>query len=467
MILLDGAMGTLLQKSGASYEHAPETLNITRPELIESFHKAYIDAGADILYTNTFGANSYKLEQSGYSVSEIISAAVANAKRAAEGTDALTALDIGPVGMLIEPVGSMSFDSAYEYFKEQIEAGQDADLIVFETMTDLYELKAAVLAAKENCDLPIFVTNVYDASGKLMTGADAAAMTALLESLRVDALGLNCSLGPDKMLPIAKTLCRYASVPVIVNPNAGLPEMRDGKTIYTVTADVFSDYMAQLADMGASILGGCCGTTPEYIAQTVMKTQDLPYAYPEEKQYTLVSSYTHAVEIGDDPILIGERINPTGKPKLKEALRSGDMNYVLNEAIQQTEKGAHILDVNVGLPEIDETAAMVRSVKEIQAVCDTPLQIDSTKPDTLREAMRCYNGKPLVNSVNGTEESMNAVFPIVQQYGGALIALTIDEKGIPDNAEDRASIAEKIILRAEKYGIHKKDIIVDPLALTR
>ena len=464
-VYFDGGTGSVLQGMGLPAGQPPEYWNITHPEKIIALHKSYLDAGANIIKTNTFGLNRDKFEN----FDALIKAGIHCAKEAVKGREeAYIAFDMGPTGRLLEPLGDLSFEAAVSLYADNIKAAKDcgADLVLIETMNDSLETKAAVLAAKENCDLPIFVTNVYDASGKLMTGADAAAMTALLESLRVDALGLNCSLGPDKMLPIAKTLCRYASVPVIVNPNAGLPEMRDGKTIYTVTADVFSDYMAQLADMGASILGGCCGTTPEYIAQTVMKTKELPYAYPEEKQYTLVSSYTHAVEIGDDPILIGERINPTGKPKLKEALRSGDMNYVLNEAIQQTEKGAHILDVNVGLPEIDETAAMVRSVKEIQAVCDTPLQIDSTKPDTLREAMRCYNGKPLVNSVNGTEESMNAVLPIVQQYGGALIALTIDEKGIPDNAEDRASIAEKIILRAEKYGIHRKDIIVDPLALT-
>ena len=464
-IYFDGGTGTVLQGMGLPAGYSPERWNVECPEKIISLHKAYLDAGCNLIKTNTFGINREKFPD----YAELIEAGIQCAKEAVKGREeAYIAYDMGPTGRLLEPLGDMSFEEAVSVFSDNVRvaAKSGADLVLIETMNDSYETKAAVLAVKETCDLPIFVTNVYDASGKLMTGADAAAMTALLESLRVDAIGMNCSLGPDMMLPIMDEFREYASVPVIVNPNAGLPEVVDGKTVYTIDAEEFSDYMVQLTQKGAMILGGCCGTTPEFIAKTIEKTKYLPFVFPEEKPHTVVSSYTHSVVIGDDPVLIGERINPTGKPKLKEALRSNDLNYVLNEAIRQAEAGAHILDVNAGLPEIDETLSMVNCVKAIQSVTDAPLQIDSTKAETLEAAMRIYNGKPLVNSVNGTEESMNAVLPIVQKYGGGLIALTIDEQGIPDNAEERAAIAEKIIKRAEQYGIKKKDIIVDPLALT-
>ena len=333
-------------------------------------------------------------------------------------------------------------------------------------MNDAYETKAAVLAAKENSSLPIFVTNVYDEGGHLMTGADPAAMVALLEGLGVDALGVNCSLGPDKMLPVVEQLCKYSSVPVIVNPNAGLPSTKNGKTEFNINAKVFSDCMRKIAVSGAAVLGGCCGTTPEFIKKTVEKTADIPLNITE-KNYTLVSSYTHAHEVGGKkPTLIGERINPTGKPKFKEALRRNDIPYIVNEGLSQAEKGVHILDVNVGLPEIDEKEMMIRAVLQLQAVCELPLQIDSTDPAVLEGAMRIYNGKPLVNSVNGDEESMESVFPLVKKYGGTVIALTLDKDGIPETAAERFAIAEKIIARAAEYGIAKKDIVADPLALT-
>lgn len=464
-LYFDGGTGTVLQSMGLPPGRSPELWNLEQPGKIISLHNAYFDAGCNIIKTNTFGVNRCKFAN----YRELIAAGIGCAKKAAQGREeAYVAYDVGPTGRLLEPLGDLSFDEAVSIFADNIKAaaGCGADLVLIETMNDSLETKAAVLAAKENCDLPVFVTNVYDASGKLMTGADPLAMIAMLEGLRVDALGMNCSLGPDKMLEIIGQFREYSSTPVIVNPNAGLPEVRDGRTVFNIDADEFSDYMVRLAESGACILGGCCGTTPEFIAKTIAKTRNLPYAYPEEKDITVVSSYTHGVVIGKDPVLIGERINPTGKSKLKAALRSGDLNYILNEAIRQSETGAHVLDVNVGLPEIDETAMMLRCVSAIQSVSDLPLQIDSTKAETLEASLRMYNGKAFVNSVNGTEDSMNAVLPVVQKYGGVLIALTIDESGIPDNAADRVRVAQRIIERASEYGIKKKDIVVDPLALT-
>ena len=464
-IYFDGGTGTVLQEMGLPAGQSPELWNITDPEKIISLHNRYFDAGANIVKTNTFGLNRDKFDN----YAELIRAGIKCAKTAAEGRqDAYVAFDMGPTGQLLEPLGQMKFEEAVSVFSDNIKIASQCgvDLILIETMNDSYETKAAVTAAKENCDLPIFVTNVYDESGKLMTGANPAAMIAMLEGLGVDALGMNCSLGPDIMLKIIGEFEKYSSLPVIVNPNAGLPEVHDGKTVYNIGADEFSDYMVKIAQGGGIILGGCCGTTPDFIKKTIEKTKALPYKIPHKKNYTCVSSYTHAVFVDKEPILIGERINPTGKPKLKEALRSGNLNYILNEGIKQTDAGAHILDVNVGLPEIDETKMMLECIAALQAVTDLPLQIDSTNFDTLEKAMRIYNGKPLVNSVNGTEESMSRVFPSVQKYGGVVIALTIDEKGIPDTARGRADIAKKIIERASEYGIDKKDIIVDPLALT-
>ena len=361
---------------------------------------------------------------------------------------------------MLEPLGDLSFEEAVSIFASNVRAAADrADLIIIETMNDCLETKAAVIAAKENSSLPIFVTNVYDRSGKLMTGADPAAMTAMLEGLGVDATGMNCSFGPDVMLEIIDRFTESSSLPLIANPNAGLPLVEDGKTVYDISAEEFADYMVRLAKKGVTVLGGCCGTTPEYIAATVKKTSSIPFRAPVEKNKTVVSSYTHAVEVADSPILIGERINPTGKPKLKEALRSGDFNYILNEGVRQSEAGAHILDVNVGLPEIDEAETMKKAVSALQAVTDTPLQLDSSSPAVLERAMRIYNGKALINSVNGEEESMNSVFPLVKKYGGTVIALTMDKSGIPESAEARLEIAERIARRAAEYGIKKKTFL--------
>ncbi|MBQ3007186.1 MAG: homocysteine S-methyltransferase family protein [Clostridia bacterium] len=459
----DGGAGTLLQSWGLSAGEKPESWNITKPEKIIEMHRLYLEAGANIITTCTFGANRLKFDN----LEEIVTAAVRNAKTACEGYDAFVALDIGPTGKMLEPLGDFSFEEAVSVFSETIKIGAKAgaDLILIETINDSYEAKAAVLAAKESCDLSVFVTCVYDETKKLMTGASPAAMIAMLEGLGVDAIGMNCSLGPKQMAEIVPEFAKYSSVPVIVNPNAGLPRSENGKTVFDIDADEFSDIMCDIVKAGATIIGGCCGTTPEHIRKTVKKTKNLPFTLPEKKNHTLVSSYTHAVEIGRNPVIIGERINPTGKKRFKEALRQNDIGYILNEGIAQNKKGVSILDVNVGLPEIDEAAMMVNVIKALQGVINLPLQIDTVDPVAMEKAMRIYNGKALINSVSGKEESMKAVFPLIKKYGGAVIAVTLDENGIPSSASERINIAKRIIARAKEYGIDEKDIIVDPLAM--
>ncbi|MBQ3527492.1 MAG: homocysteine S-methyltransferase family protein [Clostridia bacterium] len=464
-IFLDGGTGTVLQSMGLSVGVAPESWNLTNPEKVEALHRAYFEAGSNIVCTNTFGVNSMKYEN----YEEYIAAAISAAKAATDGKDdRYVAFDMGPTGKLLSPLGDLSFERAVEIFSDNARLAKKygADLVLIETMNDSYETKAALLAVKECTDLPVFVTNVYDATMKTMTGSSPEAMIALLEGMGADAVGMNCSLGPDKMIPIMERFSLYSSLPVIVKPNAGLPVTRNGVTGYDIDAVGFAGYMEKLCRMGASIVGGCCGTTPEYIRKTAERVKDIPFVCPEKKNKTLISSYTHTVTVGDDPVLIGERINPTGKKKVKEALRENDLSYLLSEAVGQAEKGAHILDVNVGLPDIDEAAMMVSCVKEIQAVTDLPLQIDTTNKEALGAALRIYNGKALINSVNGEEESMKKVFPLAKKYGGAVIALTMDENGIPETAEERVAVAEKIIAAAKEYGIDKKEIIVDPLALT-
>lgn len=465
----DGGTGTVLQKKGLQPGELPEEWNITRSEDIIELHLSYINAGANIINTNTFGANILKFDEK--HLEEIITAAVNNAleaKKRSGKDDVYIALDMGPTGKLLKPYGTLDFEDAVEVFAKTVRIGADkgVDLINIETMTDSYETKAAVLAAKENCSLPVFAANVYDVNGKMMTGANAPAMVALLEGLGVDALGLNCSLGPKEMKSIVKTLCEYASVPVIVNPNAGLPRTENGEMIYDVTDEDFASQMAEIAGYGAVILGGCCGTTPDYIRCLIEKTKNITPAIITDKNRTLVSSYTHAVEIGKKPVIIGERINPTGKKLFKEALRNHDINYILNEGFSQQEKKCHILDVNVGLPEIDEPKMLTEVVEALQAVIDLPLQIDTSDIDAMEKAMRRYNGKPMVNSVNGKAEIMEKIFPLVKKYGGVLVSLTLDEDGIPETADGRIAIAEKIYRTAEKYGIGKKDIVTDPLTLT-
>ncbi len=464
-LYFDGGMGTMLQKRGLTSGEAPEVWNVTHPQIITDIHRQYIDAGANIITTNTFGANSYKRDD----YNELIKAGIKCAKSAArDSNEVFVAYDIGPLGVFLEPIGNMPFEDAVEIFAKGIKvaAAEGVDLILIETMTDSYETKAAVVAAKENCDLPIFVTNVYDERGTTLTGASPEAMVAMLEGLGVSALGINCSLGPDKMIPLIERIYKASSLPVIANPNAGLPTVDNGNTTYSLEAEAFADYSVLLAKSGANILGGCCGTEPEYIYRTVSKTKAIPLNKIENRNITCVSSFTHSVLIGEKPLLIGERINPTGKPRMKKSLVESNMDYIVNMAIEQEERGAHILDVNVGLPGINEPLMMEKSVFAIQSVCSLPLQLDTSDPVTLERAMRCYNGKPLINSVNGDQESMDAVFPLVKKYGGVVVALTLDKNGIPNTAEERVLIAKRIIAKAQEYGISEHDLIFDPLTLT-
>ena len=464
-LFFDGGTGTVLQSRGLRPGQRPEEWNLTHPEDILSLHRAYLDAGCNLIKTNTFGANTLRF---GPDAPEVIRAGVRLARQAVQGREnAFVALDVGPCGKLLKPLGDLDFEDAVTLFRQAVEAGkEEADCILIETMNDAYETKAAVLGAKEACDLPIFVTNVYDAGGKLMTGADPKAMIAMLEGLGVSALGMNCSLGPRQMQALLSEFLEYASVPVIVNPNAGLPRSEGGRTIYDVDSEEFAACMEEMASLGASLLGGCCGTTPEYLEQTIWRTREIPLPEIKEKTHTLVSSYTHAVELGDPPTLIGERINPTGKPRLRQALREGDMDFILLQATEQAERGAHMLDVNAGVPGLNEAEVLTNTVCMLQEITDLPLQLDSSDPAALEQAMRRYNGKPLINSVNGKQESMAAVFPLVKKYGGAVIALTLNEQGIPGTGEGRLAIARRILQTAAEYGISKKNLIFDPLALT-
>ena len=469
-LCLDGGMGTLLQRCGLRAGELPERWNLTHAEVIVGIHKDYYNAGSNVVSTNTFGANSLKFSDA--ELEEIISAAVANARRASDECDGeqprWVALDVGPTGRMLKPYGDLDFEDAVEIFAKTVRLGvkYGVDLIFVETMNDSYETKAALLAAKENSDLPVFVSNAYGEDGKLMTGASPAAMVALLEGMGADAIGVNCSLGPKMLSGVVEEYLRYSSVPVILKPNAGLPRAVEGRTVYDLTPDEFAADVSELVRKGVRVVGGCCGTTPEYIAATVKATEGIPIVETEKKNITCVSSYTHAVEFDKMPVLIGERINPTGKKKLKEALRANDIEYLLKEGVAQQERGAHILDVNVGLPDIDEASVLCRAVRELQAIIDAPLQIDTSDVSAMERALRIYNGKPMINSVNGKQESMDAVFPLAKKYGGVVVALTLDERGIPENAEGRVEIAKKILVCAQKYGIDKKDIIFDPLALT-
>lgn len=459
-VLLDGAMGTMLQNAGLEAGAAPELLNIDKPELIEDIHRKYVEAGSQIVYANTFGANRYKLKNN--SVKEIISAGISIAKKAC-GKKALVALDIGPIGLLLEPSGTMTFEEAYDIFKEQIIAGESADVIVFETMTDLYELKAAVLAAKENSRQPIVCTMTFEENRRTFTGCCVSSMALLLNGLGVDAVGINCSLGPSQLIPICKELLEWTDMPVVLKPNAGLPDPVTGK--YDVSPEEFAEQMKYAASCGVKIFGGCCGTTPEYISALKKALDGTEVRRRKALPRSAVCTPSRTVVI-DRPRIIGERINPTGKKLFKEALRNNDTGYILNQAIEQIRAGADILDVNVGLPEIDEKAMMIKAVKEIQSVTDAPLQIDSTIPEVLEAALRIYNGKPIVNSVNGEESSLETVLPLVKKYGAAVVGLTLDKNGIPPKAEQRFAIAEKILKRAMYYGIPKEDVFIDCLTLT-
>ncbi len=468
-VILDGGMGTLLQQRGLAPGELPELWNIARPNEIVAIHKAYFDAGSNVVNANTFGANSIKFSID--DLDRIIGAAITNAKTARQESvsdkEMYVALDIGPLGKLLAPFGELDFEDAVAVFADTVKLGvkHGADLIYIETMNDSYETKAALLAAKENSDLPVFVSNAYSEDGKLMTGADPIAMVAMLEGMGADAIGVNCSLGPKQLIPIVKEMLRYASVPIIMKPNAGLPVCECGKTHYNVSPEEFSDVVAEAVSMGVSIVGGCCGTTPEYISNLSEKIADFEFKAPVYKEHTLVSSYTHAVEIGNKPILIGERINPTGKKRFKQALKENDMDYILGEGVTQQEKGVQILDVNVGLPDIDETVMLTNAVCKLQSVIDLPLQIDTSSVKAMEAALRRYNGKAMINSVNGKQESMEAVFPLAKKYGGLIVALTLDENGIPATSEGRVEIARNILSTAKKYGISAKNIVFDTLCM--
>ena len=470
IVRLDGGMGTLLQQRGLQAGERPERWNLTHPEAIVAVHRSYFDAGSHVVCTNTFGANRLHFEQA--ELEAIVAAAVANAKAAREQSPAaqekFIALDIGPSGKLLRPMGDLDFEDAVAVFAETVKLGVQygVDLIVIETMNDCYETKAALLAAKENSDLPILVSNAYGADGTLMTGATPAAMVALAESMGADAVGANCSLGPKQLRGVVSQLLAHASIPVIVKPNAGLPRVQDGQTVFDVSPTAFADEVSAMVSDGVRVIGGCCGTTPDYIRALTEKTAELAPLPTVKKTATVVSSYTHAVTFGERPLLIGERINPTGKKRLKQALLENDMAYLLAEGIAQQDKGVHLLDVNVGLPGIDEAAMLTAAVTQLQAVTDLPLQIDSADPAAMEAALRRYNGKPLINSVNGKAESMAAVFPLMKKYGGAAIALTLDENGIPATAEERVAIAQRIVETAATYGIDKKDLIFDTLVMT-
>ena len=465
-LFFDGAMGTMLQNRGLKTGEIPETYNILHPEIIKDIHEKYIEAGSNIIITNTFGANELKLENTDYSVEEVITEAV-NIAKSAKG-EKYIALDIGPIGQLMEPIGTLKFEKAYEIFKRQVVAGSKAGchVILIETISDIYEAKAAVLAAKENSNLPVFCTMTFAEDGRTFTGTDPITMVTVLEGLGVDALGLNCSLGPKEIMPIVEEILKYSSIPVIVQPNAGLPRVDGNKTVYDITEEEFASYMKTIAEKGARILGGCCGTNDDFIRKTVEKVENIKVKEIEKKEFTAITSYSKTVLLGEEVKIIGERINPTGKKKFKEALKTNNMDYILNEAIMQKEAKADILDVNVGLPEINEEEVMIKVIREIQSIIDLPLQIDSSNSKVIEKAVRIYNGKPIINSVNGKEEVMESIFPIAKKYGAVVIGLTLDEKGIPSKAEDRVKIAEKIINKANEYGIDKKDIIIDCLVLT-
>ena len=472
LTILDGGMGTLLQKAGLAPGELPERWNLTHAEEVTAIHRAYFDAGSNVVNTNTFGANILKFSTE--ELDDIVRAAVENARNAAARSvgsqEKFVALDIGPTGKLLKPLGDFDFEDAVSVFAETVKLGvkYGVDLITIETMNDSYETKAALLAAKENIDLPVLVSCAFGEDGKLMTGASPAAMVALLEGMGADAIGVNCSLGPKALAPVVREYLRLASVPVLLKPNAGLPTVVDGDTVYNVPPHEFAREVAALVHDGVRVAGGCCGTTPAYIAALTaeIKAMGLIAAPITPKHDTVVSSYTHAVTFGDDPALIGERINPTGKKRFKQALLEHDIGYILSEGIRQEEAGADILDVNVGLPEIDEVELLTEAVCELQAVTDLPLQIDTSNPVAMEAALRRYNGKAMINSVNGKEESLKAVLPLVKKYGGVVVALTLDESGIPDTAEGRVRIARRILEAAESYGIDKKDVIFDTLAMT-
>ncbi len=465
ILVFDGAMGTMLQRAGLPTGELPEVYNITRPDIVLNIHKEYINAGCDVITANTFQASRFKLEGSGYSPEDIISSGISLAKQSGAK---YVALDIGPLGQLMHPMGTLKFEEAYEAFAQQVKVGAEcgADVILLETMSDLLEIKAAYLAARENSDLPVFASMTYQADGRTFVGCDPKTAAVSLSALGLDAIGVNCSLGPIELEPIIDKLLKYSKVPVLVQPNAGLPVIENGETVYKISPDEYADCMVRIAEKGCAVLGGCCGTSPEFIKAMNNRLGDKRRVKSYNKEICAVTSGTKTIELNDRVTVIGERINPTGKKLLKQKLREQDFGYLMSEAIQQNNAGADVLDVNCGLPEVDEPKLLKRAVEEIQSVVNLPLQIDSSDPIAIEQAVRVYRGKPIINSVCGKEESMSKILPIAKKYGAAVVALTLDDDGIPETAEGRLKIAEKIVNRAEEYGIPKTDIIVDCLVLT-
>ncbi len=470
IVVLDGGTGSLLQAKGLPVGKRPEVWNYENPQALIDIHKSYYDAGSNVVNTNTFGANCLNFDDA--ELEKIVSSAIYNVKKAAELSSSkkekFVSFDIGPTGKLLKPYGDLDFEDAVSVFAQVAKLAEKygADLISIETMNDGYETKAALLAAKENTSLPVIVTNAYNDDENLLTGASPEAMTAMLEGLGADAIGLNCSFGPDKLMGVIKRILEVASVPVVFKPNAGIPRSENGVTVFDITADHFASLVASSVDLGVNIVGGCCGTTPEYIKKVCDLVKDKTYNKITDKDLTVVSSKTHCVTFGKRPVIIGERINPTGKKLIKEALRTNDFDYIFGEAVKQKNSGANVLDVNCGLPDIDEASVLTQVVYGLQSVCDLPLQIDTSSADAMEKALRIYNGKAMINSVNGKQEVLDAVLPLAAKYGGVIVALTLDENGIPDSAKGRLVIAERIIKEAEKYDISKKNLVFDPLTLT-
>lgn len=467
IVIFDGAMGTQLQKKGLKLGEVPETINITNKDKIMEIHKEYIESGANVITTNTFGANELKLERTGYCVEEIIDGAVSAAKQAIGEKEVYAALDVGPIGELLEPMGTLTFDRAYEIFKRQIVQGvkSGVDLILIETMTDLYEMKVAVLAAKENSTLPVLATMSFEKDHRTFTGCLPSSMAITLEGLGVDGLGINCSLGPKEINPIVQELMKWTHLPVLVQANAGLPSMKDGQMHYEVGPEEFAHEVLEYVKLGVNMVGGCCGTTPDYIKEIKNKVAGKSAAPRIKNNFSALCSPSNTVLI-DGVKVIGERINPTGKKLLKEALKNNDLDYILKQGVSQIDAGADILDVNVGLREINQKEVMVKIVKGLQSVTKAPLQIDSSDVEVIEAGLRYYNGKAIVNSVNGEEKVLDTILPVVKKYGAAVVGLTLDENGISDNAYDRLKIAERIVKKAEAYGIKREDVYIDTLTLT-
>ncbi|MFV0504700.1 MAG: homocysteine S-methyltransferase family protein [Lachnospirales bacterium] len=467
IIILDGAMGTTIQNMGLKLGDCPELFNINKPELIKEIYNNYFKSGSNVVTTNTFGANRKKLLHSDLDINLVITRAVEIAKESAKEYNGMVALDIGPIGELVEPMGTLSFDEAYDIFKEQIIIGENAgaDIILFETFTDLYELKAGILAAKENSTLPIFATMSFEENGRTFAGCIPSSMAATLTGLGVDALGINCSLGPEQMMPILEEIISSTNLPIIVQPNAGLPIIENGKTVFKLSKEEYTENLVKMVEIGVSIVGGCCGTTYDFIKNLCKGLEGVKVGKRELIKKSFITSHTETIVV-DRPRVVGERINPTGKKVFKAALKEENYDYILKIAMEQIDKGANILDVNVSIPDIDEKSAIIKVIKLLQSVTNIPLQIDSSNREVLEAGLRYYNGKPLMNSVNGEEEVLDSLLPIAKKYGAAIVCLTLDKDGIPKTAEGRVKIAKRIMEKAMVYGIQKEDLYIDCLTLT-